>query len=206
MFTAVVWNIWIGIYQAFKTVPEHLQEVSANYGLGFVDRMRFLYIPFSLPRIAGNIFPSFSDALFYITVSEVFTVGSSSYQTFGIGTIIAQLTSHADLTGVCYSLLFIAIGVVSVTFLFSKFSKQAIAKYGVDTNIDIQRSKRQHYLPHWMSRGYSRAWYDSMRSQTRGISRYVSKIVPLRGHSIIHPPTVLGGHHRVPHSRQQPST
>jgi NitT/TauT family transport system permease protein len=42
VFTAIVWNIWIGIYQAFKTVPEHLLEVSANYGLGFVDRMRFL--------------------------------------------------------------------------------------------------------------------------------------------------------------------
>jgi NitT/TauT family transport system permease protein len=115
VFTAIVWNIWIGIYQAFKTVPEHLLEVSANYELGFVDRMRFLYIPFSIPRIAGNIFPSFSDALFYITVSEVFTVGSSSYQTFGIGTIIAQLTAHGDLNGVYYSLLFIAIGVIAFT-------------------------------------------------------------------------------------------
>jgi NitT/TauT family transport system permease protein len=186
VFTAIVWNIWIGIYQAFKTVPEHLLEVSANYGLGFVDRMRFLYIPFSIPRIAGNIFPSFSDALFYVTVSEVFTVGSSSYQTFGIGTLIAQLTAHGDLTGVYYSLLFIAIGVVSFTFLFSNFSRQAIAKYGVDTNVDIQRSKRHYYLPHWLSHGSSRAWYDGLRSQTKGISRYTSKLVPQRGHSIIH--------------------
>lgn len=186
VFTAIVWNIWIGIYQAFKTVPEHLLEVSANYGLGFVDRMRFLYIPFSIPRIAGNIFPSFSDALFYITVSEVFTVGSSSYQTFGIGTIIAQLTAHGDLTGVYYSLLFIAIGVMAFTFLFSNFSRQAIAKYGVDTNVDIQRRKRHYYLPHWLSHGSSRAWYDSLRSQTKGISRYTSKLVPQRGHSIIH--------------------
>ncbi|MFZ0510137.1 MAG: ABC transporter permease subunit [Candidatus Nitrosopolaris sp.] len=195
VFTAIVWNIWIGIYQAFKTVPEHLQEVSANYGLGFVDRMRFLYIPYSIPRIAGNIFPSFSDALFYITVSEVFTVGSSSYQTFGIGTLIAQLTAHSDLVSVYYSLIFIAIGVVSFTFLFSKFSRQAIAKYGVNTNIDIQRSKRQYYLPHWMSHGYSRAWYDSLRSQTRGISRYASKMMPIREHRIFHLPTGFGGHH-----------
>jgi NitT/TauT family transport system permease protein len=198
VFTAVVWNIWIGIYQAFKTVPEHLLEVSANYGLGFVDRMRFLYIPYSIPRIAGNIFPSFSDALFYITVSEVFTVGSSSFQTFGIGTLIAQLTSQADLAGVYYSLLFIAIGVVSITFLFSKFSRQAIAKYGVDTDIDIKRSKRNYYLPHWMSHGSSRLWYNNMRHQTKGISRYVSKLVPLRGHSNIHLYTGLGGHHRGP--------
>ena len=203
VFTAIVWNIWIGIYQAFKTVPEHLLEVSANYGLGFVDRMRFLYIPFSIPRIAGNIFPSFSDALFYITVSEVFTVGSSSYQTFGIGTLIAQLTAHGDLTGVYYSLLFIAIGVVSFTFLFSNFSRQAIAKYGVDTNVDIQRRKRHYYLPHWLSHGSSRAWYDSLRSQTKGISRYTSKLVPQRGHSIIH---VGGSSVGELHRRRGPKT
>jgi NitT/TauT family transport system permease protein len=203
VFTAIVWNIWIGIYQAFKTVPEHLLEVSANYELGFVDRMRFLYIPFSIPRIAGNIFPSFSDALFYITVSEVFTVGSSSYQTFGIGTIIAQLTAHGDFTGVYYSLLFIAIGVIAFTFLFSNFSKQAIAKYGIDTSIDIQRRKKHYYLPHWLSHGASRAWYDSLRSQTKGISKFTSKIVAQRGHSIV-PLSVertVREHHRRPSSK-----
>lgn len=198
VFTAVIWNIWIGIYQAFKTVPEHLLEVSANYGLSFINRMRFLYIPYSIPRIAGNIFPSFSDALFYITVSEVFTVGSGNYQTFGIGTLIAQLTSRGDLSGVYYSLLFIAIGVISITFLFSKFTKQAIAKYGLDTNIDIQRGKRHYYhLPHWISHGASRAWYDSIRNQTKGISTYASKLAPLKGHSIIH---LSAGSGRRPHS------
>lgn len=63
---------------------------------------------------------------------------------------------------------------------------QAIAKYGVDTDIDIQRSKRKYYLPHWLSHGSSRAWIDTLRSQTKGISRYVSKLVPLRWNSIIH--------------------
>jgi ABC-type anion transport system duplicated permease subunit len=194
VFTAIVWNIWLGIYQAFKTVPEHLLEVSANYELGFVDRMRHLYIPFSIPRIAGNIFPSFADALFYITVSEVFTAGPGSYKAFGIGTIISQLTAQGDFTGVYYSLFFIGIGVVALTFLFSKFSKQAIAKYGIDTSIDIQRRKKHYYLPHWLSHGSSRAFYDSLRtrvlrSQAKGISKlsfnYASKLVPHRGDSII---------------------
>jgi NitT/TauT family transport system permease protein len=207
VFTAIVWNIWLGIYQAFKTVPEHLLEVSANYELRFVDRMRFLYIPFSIPRIAGNIFPSFADALFYITVSEVFTAGAGSYQAFGIGTIISQLTAQGDFTGVYYSLFFIAIGVVALTFLFSNFSKQAIAKYGIDTSIDIQRRKKHnYYLPHWLSHGSSRLWYDSLRSQAKGISKlsfnYASKIVPHRGDSII--PIgmdTVREHHRRPSSK-----
>ncbi|ESQ26876.1 MAG: hypothetical protein OSP8Acid_00770, partial [uncultured Acidilobus sp. OSP8] len=86
VFTAVVWNIWMGIYQAFKTVPAAMVEVLENMGYGFLGKMRRLYIPFSVPRIAVNLMPSFADAYFYITVSEVFSVGATSYHVFGIGT------------------------------------------------------------------------------------------------------------------------
>ncbi|TRM73749.1 sugar ABC transporter permease, partial [Sulfolobus sp. B5] len=65
VFTAVVWNIWVGIYQAFKTIPLDLIEVVDNYRLGFLDKMRKLYIPYSWPRIAANLIPSFADAFFY---------------------------------------------------------------------------------------------------------------------------------------------
>jgi NitT/TauT family transport system permease protein len=98
--------------------------------------------------------------------------------------------------------LFIAIGVIAFTFLFSNFSKQAIAKYGIDTSIDIQRRKKHYYLPHWLSHGSSRAWYDSLRSQTKGISKFTSKIVAQRGHSIV-PLGVdtVREHHRRPGSK-----
>ncbi|MEM3226151.1 MAG: ABC transporter permease subunit, partial [Saccharolobus sp.] len=62
VFTAVVWNIWIGIYQAFKTIPEDFLEVAENYRLGFLRKMSKLYIPYSWPRIAANLIPSFADA------------------------------------------------------------------------------------------------------------------------------------------------
>jgi NitT/TauT family transport system permease protein len=101
--------------------------------------MRFLYIPYSMPRIAGNIFPSFANALFFITVSEVFTVGTRDYQTFGIGALIAKTTAQGDFASLYYSLLFLAAGVVAITFLFSRFSKEVVAKYSVDTPYEIKR-------------------------------------------------------------------
>ncbi|MGA3297708.1 MAG: ABC transporter permease subunit, partial [Candidatus Bathyarchaeia archaeon] len=104
VFDAVSWNIWIGAYQAFKTVPEHLLEVSENYSLSFGRRMLKLYIPHSIPRVISNLFSSFADAFFYITVSEVFTVGVNTYQTFGIGTLIALFTRQGDIINVYYSL------------------------------------------------------------------------------------------------------
>ncbi len=141
VFDAVVWNVWIGIYQAFKTVPEHLLEVSDNYRFSFARRMSTIFIPHSIPRITSNVFSSFADAFFYISVSEVFTAGvatakicpSGQCSTFGIGTLITQYTAAGDFTGVVYCLLSIAVAVVIVTLSLSRVSRWAIAKFGVDT-------------------------------------------------------------------------
>lgn len=139
VFTAVVWNIWIGIYQAFKTVPLSLLEVCENYKFGIFRMMKELYIPHSMPSITSNLFASFVNAFFYISVSEVFTVGANTYHTFGIGTLISSFLKHSDLTGVYYSLLFIGIGIIIATLCFSGLSRWAIAKYGMDTRTPIKR-------------------------------------------------------------------
>ncbi|AWR96411.1 ABC transporter permease subunit [Acidianus sulfidivorans JP7] len=133
IFTAVVWNIWMGIYQAFKTVPENLQEVSQNYRLSFLSKMSKLYIPFSIPRIAANLLPSFADALFYITVSEVFTVGTHQYQVFGIGALISIYTAEGDYTDALISIGVLAIFVTIVVLLLREYAEYSVRKYGLDT-------------------------------------------------------------------------
>jgi len=168
VFDAVAWNIWIGIYQAFKTVPENLLEVSENNRLGSLRTLRLLYIPHSIPRISSNIFSSFADAFFYISVSEVFSITVQGqpviYKTFGIGTIIALATQTGDFVTVYYSLFFIAIGVVLMTALISVFSKRAVAKYGVDTAGEIHRGSH-HYG----------GWLTSQRQRER-FSKYTSRL------------------------------
>jgi len=147
VFDAVSWNIWIGAYQAFKTVPEHLLEVSENYNFGFLRRMRHLLIPHSIPRLTSNLFSSFADAFFYISVSEVFTAGAATAavcrggvcSTFGIGTLITAFTVAGNYVGVFYSLVSVAVAVIAVTLLLSWLSRWAVAKYGVDTPAVIKR-------------------------------------------------------------------
>ncbi|CCC82588.1 ABC transporter permease subunit [Thermoproteus tenax] len=142
VFTAVVWNIWIGIYQAFKTVPREMLEVAENLRFGFLKKMRYLYIPYSIPRIAANLLPSFADAYFYITVSEVFSVGSSTYQVFGIGSAIAQLAaSGAPLSLYLLALAILSIAVSLSVYAIREFADYAAAKYAVDTSVPIRRRR-----------------------------------------------------------------
>ncbi len=137
VFDAVAWNIWIGAYQSFKTVPEHLGEVAENYNFGVVRTLWKLFIPHSIPRITSNLFSSFADALFYISVSEVFTIGLHTYSTFGIGTLIVQFTRAGDSSDLALALIAIGVSVVLTTLLLSHLSRKAIARYGLDTRGDI---------------------------------------------------------------------
>jgi len=166
VFTAVVWNIWMGIYQAFKTVPNDLLEVSQNYRFGFWGTMMRLYIPFSIPRIAANLIPSFADAFFYITVSEVFSVGASTYHVFGIGSVLSQLTSEGE-----YGLALEGIGILGVfvvlfTYVLREFAKYSVAKYGLDTEVQIRK------------RGKIRIRYSSRISSSLSTFTRLSKSLP----------------------------
>jgi len=185
VFDAVAWNVWIGVYQAFKTVPEHLLEVSENYNFGFLRRMKYLFIPHSIPRITSNIFSSFADAFFYISVSEVFTAGAATASvcqggvcsTFGIGTVITRFLVTGNYIGVFYSLVSIAVAVIVVTLALSWLSRWAVAKYGVDTPGVIKR-----HAGRWRGRmAYPwRKWraHLASRGQSLPFSRYALRMRP----------------------------
>jgi len=179
VFDAVAWNVWIGIYQAFKTVPLHLVEVSDNYNLSFWKKMTTLFVPHSIPRVTSNIFSSFADAFFYISVSEVFTAGAATADlcpggtcsTFGIGTLITQYTVSGDYTGVYYCLISIAVAVIAVTIVLSRLSRWAIAKFGVDTPGVIKR-----YAGRWRGRIVTSPWR-AFRNQTNVFRGYASRLM-----------------------------
>ncbi|MGC9191733.1 MAG: ABC transporter permease subunit [Conexivisphaera sp.] len=175
VFDAVVWNIWVGIYQAFKTVPRDLEEVTENYNFGFLRRMRHLYIPYSIPRIAANLFPSFADGLFYIMVSEVFSVGVHTYEVFGIGTLLTEYVASGQIAGTYYSLLAIAAGVVFLMSVFRYLARASVAKYGLDTAVPIRRRERP------FPRRGAAAWRTLARPMRR-LSRYASSAIlsPMR--------------------------
>ncbi|QKQ99112.1 ABC transporter permease subunit [Metallosphaera tengchongensis] len=169
VFTAVVWNIWMGIYQAFKTVPDNLREVTENLRLSFLERMSKLYIPFSIPRIAANLIPSFADAMFYITVSEVFSVGNSQFAVFGIGSLIYKYTSLGLYTQALYSLLILAIVTTGVTLGLREYAMYSVQRYGLDTESVNMAMRRGRFRIR-----YSAKLSNAIAPVTK-VAKYVSK-------------------------------
>lgn len=139
VFTAVAWNIWMGQYQAFKTIPSEMVEVTENYNFSLWMKLKSVYIPFSIPRIVANLFPSISDGFFYITVSEVFTIGVTSYSTFGVGDPIDKFAADGNITMLLVTFLSLGIFVVLLIEVVRRIGNHAVAKYTIDTDAPIMK-------------------------------------------------------------------
>ncbi|KUO91707.1 MAG: hypothetical protein AT710_05955 [Thermocladium sp. ECH_B] len=116
VFTGVAWNIWVGQYEAIKTISQNLEDVANMFSLTFMEKMRHLYIPSTIPRTVANVVTSFAVGLFYITVSEVITVGTTEYSAFGIGTLIYNYTESGLIDMAIASLGVLVALVVAVTY------------------------------------------------------------------------------------------
>ncbi|WP_243675270.1 ABC transporter permease subunit [Vulcanisaeta distributa] len=105
-------------------------------------RFRYLYIPVTMPRVAGNVLVSFADALFYIVVSEVITLGTTQYSVFGIGTLVASWTSRGgEWTAAFVGLSILVIMVTAALFgVLRPFVNWAV-KYSYDPFMEVTRTR-----------------------------------------------------------------
>ncbi len=129
VFTAVAWNIWVGEYEAIKSTPQSLKDVAEMLGLGFWGRLKYLLIPATLPRVAGNAFISYAMAMFYIVTSEVVSIGREEYEAFGIGSLIAEFMREGRLD---YALIALAalslITIVIVLFVLRPLTEWSLRR------------------------------------------------------------------------------
>jgi NitT/TauT family transport system permease protein len=146
VFTAVAWNIWTGQYEALKTLPQSLDDAARMFRLSFTQRMRYMYIPATLPRVVANLFPSFASALFYITLSEVITVGDGEYSVFGIGTLLYQWGAEGELQYLWMGLLVIISAVVLVTYGILRPLVEWGSRFSVDPYLLTQQLPRRGRL------------------------------------------------------------
>ncbi|MEM0138475.1 MAG: ABC transporter permease subunit [Thermoplasmatales archaeon] len=146
IITALVWNIIIGVYQAVSHIPQEMIDTSLAFKMSLWKRMRDLYLPSSYQKIVANIMPSFASGLFYITFSEVISLGPHSYHVFGIGAVAFQLTEQGNITG---TLILIAVLVVAIVLNFVLIINPLVnwsRKYTFEFESAEQRQRRRNPL------------------------------------------------------------
>ncbi len=119
IFTSMSWNIAFGVYEAVKSIPKDYIDLAEMSGSSTFQKIRSLYVPASLSRIAYNTQTSWAVGLFYLISSEIFSTGSVNKQVaHGIGVDIVTFYVNGNFAGYVYSILLLLVAVAIWQFLF----------------------------------------------------------------------------------------
>jgi len=127
IITSMVWNIAFGVYESVKNIPESIKEVAAISHLTSWQRIKNVYLPASMPRIAYQSMTSWSVGLFYLVTSEIFSTGSAHFAVqYGIGVEIAKLVISNTPVQYITALAFLIAAILLTRYVFlSPFSAYA---------------------------------------------------------------------------------
>jgi len=109
IFTSQAWNMAFSFYQALKTVPRDLDEVSRGFRLSAWQRFWRLEAPFAAPGLVWNTMMSMSGGWFFVVASEAITVGNTTVQLPGIGSWLALAIERQDFAAVAWAVLAMAV-------------------------------------------------------------------------------------------------
>ncbi len=141
IFTALIWNIILGVYEATIHIPEEYFQVSKVYNMSLFSRIRYLYLPASFPHIISNIMPSFASGLFYITLSEVISIGSIHYTVFGVGSLAVSLAAHEQFAQILILIGFLIVAIaLNFYFIINPLLKKTTS-YTFDLNLPEEQQK-----------------------------------------------------------------
>jgi len=147
IMTSQMWNITFGVYEAVKTLPRDLLEVTDMLKLGLKYKIAKLYYPAALPKIASNLFPSWANGFFFLTASEIISLGGANYRLRGIGSRIMELIDGGDYVGLLLALVMLMTATALITELFfrplliwsEKYRFEVIAKPPAEGAVWIER-------------------------------------------------------------------
>lgn len=121
IFTSMSWNIAFGVYESVKAIPQDYADLLNMSQASTWQRVRTLYIPASMSRIAYNTQISWAVGLFFLVASEIITVGATTIPIpYGIGIAVSSFGNPANPDYPDYALLVagIVVAVIVWRYLF----------------------------------------------------------------------------------------
>ena len=176
IFTSMSWNIAFGVYESVRAIPQDYADLLSVSQASTWQRVRTLYIPASMSRIAYNTQISWAVGLFFLVASEIISSGSTSIPVqYGIGVAVSDYAYPTfDYANYILLVVGIVIAVVSWRFLFLREFALWSEKYKM-----MEEPRETHRDP--VMRFYSWVSHRSVSklfllTQGRGVTRFTSSI------------------------------
>ena len=186
IFTSMSWNIAFGVYEAVKAIPQDYLDLLSVTQASPWQRIRSLYIPASMSRIAYNAQISWAVGLFFLVASEIIAIGQCTASSgclsvpipYGIGVGATAFPAAGDYADYGLLIAGIVVAVIVWRYLFLR----AFALWSERFKM-VEEPRGQHRDP--ITRFYS---YVNHRAVSKlflmahgmGVSRFTSTISRFR--------------------------
>jgi NitT/TauT family transport system permease protein len=192
IFTSMSWNIAFGVYEAVKAIPQDYYDLLNVSQAGAWQRIRTLYIPASMSRIAYNTQISWAVGLFYLVASEIISYGPANIPIpNGIGVAVSAYSGPPlDYGNYVLLILGIVVAVVAWRFLFLREFALWSEKFKM-----MEEPRELHRDPimrvySWVSaRSISKLF---LLTQGRGVTKFTSAIARF-GHGLKYAIIIFAG-------------
>jgi NitT/TauT family transport system permease protein len=118
VFTSQAWNITFSFYHSLVTQPAELDEASRLMGLSRWKRFWSIDVPGGAIGLVWNGMMSFGGSWFFLTASELITVGGHRYVLPGVGSYVGEAVEQGQLGHVAAGILTMIIMILLVNVVF----------------------------------------------------------------------------------------
>jgi len=179
IFTSMSWNIAFGVYESVKAIPQDYADLMGVSHAGGWQRLKTLYIPASMSRIAYNTQISWAVGLFFLVASEIISSGSANIPIpYGIGVAVTQYTPSTDPGDYALLIASIIVAVVVWRFLFLREFALWSEKYKMmEEPREVHRDPIMRFYSWVNQRSVSKLF---LLAHGRGVTRFTSSIARFR--------------------------
>jgi len=118
IFTSQAWNMTFSFYHSLISQPRELDEAARLMRLTKWERFWRLDVPSSMIGLVWNGMMSFGGGWFFLTASELITVGGQRHVLPGIGSYVGTASLNGQLNRVLLAIGVMIVMVLAVNFLF----------------------------------------------------------------------------------------
>lgn len=120
IFTSQAWNMAFSFYRSLSSEPKELDEAVRSLRLTRWQRFWKLDVPHSMIPLLWNMMMSVAGGWFFLTASEVISVGNKRYTLPGIGSFVAQAAAEENLGKVFLAIVTMILVVLVIDVLVWK--------------------------------------------------------------------------------------
>ncbi|SCB93045.1 NitT/TauT family transport system permease protein [Bifidobacterium bohemicum] len=158
IFTSQAWNMTFSFHRSLLSEPQELDEAVRNLRLTRWQRFWTLDVPNSMIPLIWNMMMSVGGGWFFLTASEVISVGNRDYALPGIGSFVATASAEEKPGKVACAIVTMVLIVVVIDVLVWKPLTAWAEKFRITNNASETPKKsavltviRQSHIDKWIA-------------------------------------------------------